>query len=104
MITFLRYNFNKKFNGWMTLLVPLIVLFNFQVFSSFECFWEFVLLLMTNWHLLFCGLDLLAEAESGDAAFPVTELFATATSPVQSGATEDDSGDAGIRRRASAKA
>lgn len=87
----------------MTLLVPLIVLFNFQVFSSFECFWEFVLLLMTNWYLLFCGLDLLAEAESGDAAFPVTELFATATSPVQSGATEDDSGDAGIRRRASAK-
>lgn len=55
--------------------------------------------------LLFCcGLDLLTEAESGDAAFPVTELFATATSPVQSGATETDSGDPGIRRRASAKA
>lgn len=64
-----------------------------------------MLVLMTNEYLLFCcGLDLLTEAESGDAAFPVTELFATATSPVQSGATETDSGDPGIGRRASAKA
>lgn len=64
-----------------------------------------MLVLMTNEYLLFCcGLDLLTEAESGDAAFPVTELFATAASPVQSGATETDSGDPGIRRRASAKA
>ena len=54
--------------------------------------------------MLFCGLDLLAQAESGDAAFPVTELFTTAASPVQSGASEADSGDPGIRRRASAKA
>lgn len=68
-------------------------------------FSELMLVLMANGYLLFsCGLDLLTEAESGDAAFPVTELFATATSPVQSGATEADSGDPGIRRGASAKA
>lgn len=60
---------------------------------------------MSNGYLLFCCvLDLLTEAESGDAAFSVTELFATATSTVQSGATEADSGDPGIRRGASAKA
>lgn len=60
---------------------------------------------MTNGYLLFCcGLDFLTEAESGDAAFPVSELFATATSPVQSGAAEADAGDPGIRRGASTKA
>jgi len=68
-------------------------------------FSELLLVLMTNGYLLFCcGLDLLTEAESGDAAFPVAELFATATSPVQSGATEADTGDPRIGRGASAEA
>lgn len=93
----------------MTLLVCLLVnilALKCQVFSSFEYFFsELTLVLMTNEHLLFCcGLDLLTEAESGDAAFPVTKLFATATSPVQSGATKADSRDPGIGRGASAKA
>lgn len=35
----------------------------------------------------FCGIDFLAETESGDAAFPVSDFFAATASPVHTRAT-----------------
>lgn len=40
----------------------------------------------------FCGIDLLAETESGDAAFPVSDFSAAAASPVHTGATTTHTG------------
>jgi hypothetical protein len=52
---------------------------------------------------MLCGVDFLAETESGDAAFPVSDFFAATASPVHTRTTTTYTRAGRIRGATSAK-